>query len=97
MWSSEVLVPLQETVMNHTTEPHSASGARQLAGMASHIARELNRYDAHLRDVRGLTTQQYIETDLAMKERALARLHEPVAKIQRYTAPDSLLAFLRRF
>ena len=40
--------------MNHTTEHHSASGARQAAAMASPIARELNRYDAHLRDVRGL-------------------------------------------
>jgi hypothetical protein len=30
-----------------------------------------------------------------MKERALAKLHEPAAKIQRYTASDPLLAFLR--
>ena len=40
--------------MNHTTEHHSASGARQLAAMAGHITRELSRYDVHLRDVRGL-------------------------------------------
>jgi hypothetical protein len=32
---------------------------------------------------------------LAMKERALARLNEPDAKIQRYRAPDSLIDFLR--
>ncbi len=43
-----------------------------------------------------MTTHQYVEADLAMKERALARLHEPTAKIQRYTAPDSLLASLRK-
>ncbi|MDP2821931.1 MAG: tyrosine-type recombinase/integrase [Sulfuritalea sp.] len=42
-----------------------------------------------------VTTHQYIEADLAMKERALARLHEPDAKIQRYRAPDSLIDFLK--
>ena len=42
-----------------------------------------------------VTTHQYVEADLAMKERALARLHEPDAKIQRYRAPDSLLNFLK--
>jgi site-specific recombinase XerD len=41
------------------------------------------------------TTHQYIEADLAMKERAMARLHEPDAKIQRYRAPDSLIDFLK--
>ena len=42
-----------------------------------------------------VTTHQYVEADLAMKERALAKLHEPDAKIQRYRAPDSLLNFLK--
>ena len=42
-----------------------------------------------------VTTHHYVEADLAMKERALARLHEPGAKIQRYRAPDSLINFLR--
>ena len=42
-----------------------------------------------------VTTHHYVEADLAMKERALARLHEPDAKIQRYRAPDSLLNFLK--
>jgi site-specific recombinase XerD len=41
------------------------------------------------------TTHQYVEADLAMKERALTRLHEPEAKLQRYRAPDSLISFLR--
>jgi site-specific recombinase XerD len=40
------------------------------------------------------TTHHYVEADLAMKERALARLHEPDAKIRRYRATDSLLQFL---
>ena len=42
-----------------------------------------------------ITTHHYVEADLTMKERALARLHEPEAKIQRYRAPDSLINFLK--
>jgi len=42
-----------------------------------------------------VTTHHYVEADLAMKERALAKLREPDAKIQRYRAPDSLLDFLK--
>jgi hypothetical protein len=30
-----------------------------------------------------------------MKERALARFHEPENKLRRYPAPDSLIDFLR--
>ena len=41
------------------------------------------------------TTHHYVEADLTMKERALAKLHEPAAKIQRYRAPDSLINFLK--
>ncbi len=43
-----------------------------------------------------VTTHMYIEADLAMKERALARLHEPDATLQRYRAPDTLIDFLRK-
>jgi site-specific recombinase XerD len=42
-----------------------------------------------------VTTHHYVEADLTMKERALAKLHEPEAKIQRYRAPDSLINFLK--
>jgi site-specific recombinase XerD len=41
------------------------------------------------------TTHHYVEADLTMKERALGRLREPEAKIQRYRAPDSLIDFLK--
>ena len=41
------------------------------------------------------TTHHYVEADLTMKERALARLHEPDVRIQRYRAPDSLIDFLK--
>lgn len=41
------------------------------------------------------TTHHYIEADLAMKERALARLTAPEQSDFRYRPPDSLLGFLR--
>jgi site-specific recombinase XerD len=41
------------------------------------------------------TTHHYVEADLAMKERALARLQEPTEKKHRYHASDSLIEFLK--
>jgi site-specific recombinase XerD len=41
------------------------------------------------------TSHHYVEADLAMKSRALARLQEPQTTTRRYRAPDSLLAFLK--
>lgn len=41
------------------------------------------------------TTHQYIEADLAMKEKALARLHDPNVVSSRFHPDDALLAFLK--
>jgi integrase len=41
------------------------------------------------------TTHRYVEADLAMKEKALARLQEPDTKMSHYRAPDSLMRFLQ--
>ena len=41
------------------------------------------------------TTHRYVEADLAMKEKALARLEAPDTRIRRYQAPDSLMRFLK--
>ena len=41
------------------------------------------------------TTHRYVEADLAMKEKALARLDGPDTTIGCYKAPDSLLRFLQ--
>ncbi|MGJ3701227.1 tyrosine-type recombinase/integrase [Variovorax sp. AFSI2.2] len=41
------------------------------------------------------TTHMYVEADLAMKERALARLKQPGVKQARYRPPKALLEFLR--
>lgn len=41
------------------------------------------------------TTHMYVEADLAMKEKALAKLQEPTSKTHRYQAPDALIQFLK--
>jgi site-specific recombinase XerD len=41
------------------------------------------------------TTHRYVEADLAMKEKALARLESPATTMRRFKAPDSLMQFLR--
>jgi integrase/recombinase XerD len=40
------------------------------------------------------TTRVYLHADMAMKEQALARMTPPDSQPGRYTAPDTLLAFL---
>jgi site-specific recombinase XerD len=42
-----------------------------------------------------VTTHQYVEADLEMKEGALAKLHDPQIKLTRYRAPDALINFLK--
>jgi site-specific recombinase XerD len=41
------------------------------------------------------TTHRYVEADLAMKEKALARLEAPDTTLRRFKAPDSLMRFLQ--
>jgi len=41
-----------------------------------------------------ITTHRYVEANLAMKEKALARLEAPVTKMRRFRAQDSLMRFL---
>jgi site-specific recombinase XerD len=40
-------------------------------------------------------THRYVEADLAMKDKALARLQQPATKMRRYRPPDSLMQFLQ--
>jgi integrase len=41
------------------------------------------------------TTHRYVEADLAMKDKALARLQPPDTKMRRYRPPDALMQFLQ--
>lgn len=72
-------------VIRHTTAMHLLQSGVDISVIALWLGHESP-----------MTTHQYVEADLTMKERALSRLHDPAAKTQRYTAPDSLLAFLRK-
>ena len=41
------------------------------------------------------TTHRYVEANLAMKEKALARLEAPDTRLQRFRASDNLMRFLQ--
>src|SRR5690606_41438184 len=71
-------------IIRHTTAMHLLQAGVDISVIALWLGHESPA-----------TTHQYVEADLAMKERALARLHEPEAKLRRYRAPDSLIDFLR--
>lgn len=71
-------------VIRHTTAMHLLQAGVDISVIALWLGHESPA-----------TTHQYVEADIAMKERALARLHEPEAKLRRYRAPDSLIDFLR--
>jgi len=62
-------------VVRHTTAMHLLQAGVDISVIALWLGHESP-----------VTTHLYVEADLAMKERALARLHEPDATIQRYRA-----------
>ncbi len=72
-------------VVRHTTAMHLLQAGVDISVIALWLGHESP-----------VTTHLYVEADLAMKERALARLHEPDATIQRYRAPDTLIDFLKK-
>ena len=58
----------------------------------------VDAFKQHLADGRSAAStvaHRYVEADLAMKEKALARLEAPDTKMRRYRAPDSLIRFLQ--
>jgi site-specific recombinase XerD len=70
--------------IRHTTAMHLLQSGVDISVIALWLGHESPK-----------TTHHYVEADLAMKDRALARMQEPDTKIRRYKAPDSLLAFLK--
>ena len=75
--------PISPHTIRHTTAMHLLQSGVDISVIALWLGHESP-----------VTTHQYVEADLAMKERALAKLHEPDANIQPYPAPDSLIHFL---
>ena len=76
--------PVSPHVLRHTTAMHLLQSGVPFNVIALWLGHESTN-----------TTHRYVEADLAMKERALARLQEPETKLRRYRAPDSLIDFLR--
>ena len=70
--------------IRHTTAMHLLQSGIDVENIALWLGHE-----------RPTTTHKYVEPDLAMKQRALARLQQPEASVRRYRASDSLLEFLK--
>jgi site-specific recombinase XerD len=76
--------PISPHTIRHTTAMHLLQSGVDISVIALWLGHESPT-----------TTHNYVEADLAMKDRALARLQEPKAKMRRYRASDSLLEFLK--
>ncbi|MCG8554148.1 MAG: site-specific integrase [Proteobacteria bacterium] len=86
--AAETCLPLAERrvsphIIRHTTAMHLLQSGVDITVIALWLGHESPA-----------TTHQYVETDLMMKERALARLQEAPATPTRYRASDTLLQFL---
>jgi site-specific recombinase XerD len=71
-------------IIRHTTAMHLMQSGVDISVIALWLGHESP-----------MTTHHYVEADLAMKERALARLQESESNIHSYHAQDSLLEFLK--
>ncbi len=70
--------------IRHTTAMHLLQSGESIEGIALWLGHESPT-----------TTHQYVEANLAMKEKALAKLQDPDTLTQRFKATDSLLEFLK--
>lgn len=75
-------------VSPHVVRHSTAMGLLQAGAQATDIALWLGHESP-------TTTHMYVEADLAMKERTLARLKPPEAKQDRYRPPEGLMQFLK--
>ena len=71
-------------IIRHTTAMHMLQSGVDISVIALWLGHETPA-----------TTHQYVEADLDMKNRALARLEEPAASAHRYRSPDNLMGFLK--
>lgn len=70
--------------VRHTTAMHLLQSGERIDAVALWLGHESPT-----------TTHQYTQADLAMKEKALAKLQDPNTPAKRFKATDSLLAFLK--
>jgi site-specific recombinase XerD len=71
--------------VRHTTAMHLLQSGEPIEGIALWLGHESPT-----------TTHQYVEANLAMKEKALAKLQDPDTASRRFRASDSLLEFLKK-
>jgi len=71
--------------VRHTTAMHLLQSGEPIEGIALWLGHESPT-----------TTHQYTHANLAMKEKALAKLQDPGAQTGRFRASDSLLEFLKK-
>lgn len=83
----------QPSIVNKRVSPHTLRHTSAMHLLQSGVP--FNVIALWLGHESATTTHRYVEADLAMKQKALARLDAPDTKIGRYKATDSLLRFLK--
>ena len=76
--------PVSPHTLRHTTAMHLLQSGVRFNVIALWLGHESMN-----------TTHRYVEANLAMKEKALARLDPPNTKMRRFRAPDALMRFLQ--
>jgi hypothetical protein len=88
-------VPAQDGLRLDGLDRHEAHGGLARGDASAAVRRALNVIALWLGHESTNTTHRYVEADLAMKEKALARLEAPDTKLRRFRASDSLMRFLQ--
>ena len=76
--------PATPHTLRHTTAMHLLQSGVDITVIALWLGHESTN-----------TTHRYVEANLEMKEKALARLEAPDIKLQRFRASDDLMKFLQ--
>jgi site-specific recombinase XerD len=79
-----ILAFLDHHTIRHSTAMHLLQSGVALSVIALWLGHESTT-----------TTHRYVEANLEMKAKALARLQEPDTKMRRYRPPDDLMKFLQ--
>jgi site-specific recombinase XerD len=83
----------QPSILNKQVSPHTLRHTTAMHLLQSGVP--FNVIALWLGHESTTTTHRYVEADLAMKQKALARLEAPDTKMRRFKAPDSLMRFLQ--
>ena len=86
--------PQQRSLAKKRISPHTIRHATAMSLLKSGVA--FNVIALWLGHESPNTTHRYVEADLAMKEKALARLEEPNTIMRKYCPAEPLMAFLQQ-